>query len=62
MADITKCKGKDCKLKKSCYRYTAIDEILQSYFAESPFEQFDDEFYCKYYWDNNKGDNDATGN
>jgi hypothetical protein len=23
MADIAKCTGKDCKVKKSCYRFTA---------------------------------------
>ena len=28
MADITKCSAKNCKIKDKCYRYTAIDGII----------------------------------
>jgi hypothetical protein len=32
MADIAKCTGKDCKVKESCYRYTApSSEYWQSW-------------------------------
>ena len=31
MADITKCANKNCKIKKTCYRYTAVDGYWQSY-------------------------------
>jgi hypothetical protein len=32
MADISKCSGANCPLKKTCYRYTAIsNEYYQSY-------------------------------
>lgn len=38
MADITKCEGKNCPLKESCYRYTAKDnEYRQSYFIKTPY-------------------------
>jgi len=48
MADITKCTGKDCKSKESCYRYTAKDnEFRQAYFAESPINS---DGFCCMYW------------
>jgi hypothetical protein len=31
MADISKCLGKDCKLKYHCYRYTAPNGYWQAY-------------------------------
>lgn len=37
MTDITKCKGEDCPQKDKCYRFTAPESEMQSYFAESPF-------------------------
>jgi len=46
MADITKCKGIDCSIKDTCYRYTAIESILQSYFMESPIK----DGKCDMYW------------
>ena len=47
MADITMCKGTNCPLKKSCYRYTANkNEILQSYFIEPPIK----DGKCEMYW------------
>ena len=39
MADITKCTGKNCKLKESCFRYTSkANEYRQSYFTEDPIK------------------------
>ena len=38
MTDITKCKDSDCPLKKTCYRYTAKVEFMQSYFLASPYD------------------------
>jgi hypothetical protein len=39
MPDIAMCKGKGCKLKKKCLRFTAApNELRQSYFAEPPME------------------------
>jgi len=50
MADISMCKGDNCKLKEKCYRFTATrEEIWQSYFLKPPI---DDEGNCEYYWDN----------
>ena len=47
MADITMCKGTDCPLKESCYRYTAnVNELNQSYFAEPPVK----DGKCEMYW------------
>ena len=38
MADISKCKGTGCPVKKQCYRFTANDSgNRQSYFANVPF-------------------------
>lgn len=49
MADICMCKGTDCPLKESCYRYTANkNEILQSYFKEPPVK----DGKCEMYWGN----------
>lgn len=31
MTDITKCANKNCKIKESCYRFTAPDGYWQSY-------------------------------
>lgn len=52
MADIM-CKGKDCPLKKTCYRYKASpNRMQQSYFVEVPFNKKEEnnEVVCEYYW------------
>lgn len=36
MPDITMCENKDCPLKQSCYRYTAIPSRYQSYANFAP--------------------------
>jgi hypothetical protein len=36
MPDITMCKGKNCPLKESCYRFTAKPDEWQSFFLEEP--------------------------
>ena len=38
MADITKCKGNACKMKESCYRYTAKASETQLYFIKPPIK------------------------
>jgi hypothetical protein len=49
MADITMCKGENCKLKHNCYRFKAEpNKHRQSYFSEPPFKGNK----CKYYWEN----------
>jgi hypothetical protein len=50
MPDITKCEGFDCKIKKTCYRYTSVPSEYQSYFSESPIINNG----CEYYWQNHK--------
>jgi hypothetical protein len=53
MADITKCKGTDCPIKESCYRFTATEnEILQAYFVDSPFK----DGKCEMYWGEHAND------
>ena len=47
MTDITKCGGKGCKRKKTCYRYTAKAGMLQSYFLANPNQHNE----CEYYWE-----------
>lgn len=50
MADITMCSGAGCKIKESCYRFTAPKkEFWQAYFTVIPPIK-DKE--CAYYWDN----------
>lgn len=40
MADITKCKGYNCNMKESCYRFIAKDnEYRQAYFSELPINK-----------------------
>ena len=48
MADITKCKGKDCPFKEQCYRYTAPTDEWQSWFVESPIKINS----CDMFWSN----------
>lgn len=50
MADITMCGNKDCTLKETCYRFTAIaNPYRQSY---AGYQQGEDG-KCDDYWDNN---------
>ena len=44
MADITKCQGRNCERKETCYRYTAEADDWQSW---SEFDMVKD---CEYYW------------
>jgi hypothetical protein len=47
MPDITMCKGGQCQLKTSCYRYLAKPTPKrQAYFSQIPGQ--DEE--CEYYW------------
>ena len=53
MADISKCKGESaegfiCPKRDSCYRYTAPNSMMQSYFTTMPW--FNKK--CDYYWSN----------
>lgn len=51
MPDLTMCKGKNCEIKNSCYRFKAIpDNYLQSYFLISPIKNNG----CEYYISNEK--------
>ena len=47
MADISKCTGVDCPIKKECYRYTATSSILQSwaYFKYDKIKKECKDFY-----------------
>lgn len=48
MADITMCQTKDCPIKQSCYRFTAIpNREYQSYFTETPYDEDDER--CDHY-------------
>lgn len=55
MADITMCKGTNCPLKESCYRFTAPEnEYRQSYFMNPPIEFVDNKAVCRDYWNNSR--------
>ncbi len=47
--DITMCKGTNCPVKESCYRYTAKPSNYQSWFMETPFNDGE----CDMYWGEN---------
>lgn len=49
MADISMCNGKDCTIKETCYRFTAITNPLRQSYAG--FKQGEDG-KCDDYWDN----------
>jgi hypothetical protein len=42
--------GTNCPMKESCYRYTAKDGMMQSYFLEPPFTMEYEKFNCEMYW------------
>lgn len=46
MADITKCTGRGCDLRETCYRFTAPKGMWQSYFMTSPIKDGE----CEMYW------------
>lgn len=53
MADITKCEGKECTMKETCWRYKAPKGYYQGYFIESPHDNKvdkDNNTICKMYW------------
>ena len=63
MPDITTCKGDTCPMRNHCYRYTAEESDLQSYFLEPPFKStlmiYENDkslgvmtFACAYFWNN----------
>lgn len=52
MADITKCEGKECTMKETCWRYKAPKGYYQSYFTESPINKETKE--CEHYWKQDK--------
>jgi len=47
--DITMCKGTDCPVKESCYRYIAKPNDYQSWFTEPPIK----DNKCDMYWGEN---------
>ena len=49
MPDITMCKGGDCPLKETCYRYLAEPSDYQSYWFEPPYYAGT----CEHYWEVN---------
>ena len=50
MADIAKCSGKGCPHKENCYRFTALEGYLQTYFLHPPIGENNK---CDYYWGEN---------
>lgn len=50
MPDITKCEGKGCPIKESCWRYTSEDDQRQTYFALKEGESLYRGGSCHYYW------------
>lgn len=52
MPDITMCKGENCHLKETCWRYLEIPGVFQSYFGETPLNETTKK--CDYYVEMNK--------
>lgn len=51
MTDISKCLGRECKQKHTCYRYTAPTGDWQSF---ASFEEDIKKDKCPNYWPNKK--------
>ena len=50
MSDISKCKGTNCPLAETCWRFRAPgNDYWQSYFTEVPYNH--QEKNCEYYWE-----------
>jgi len=61
MADITMCKGENCPMKETCYRYKAVpSEYWQSYFTKLPLEIIEGKVECKFYWEINTKKNESN--
>lgn len=56
MADITKCKGTNCPLKKDCYRFIANSSERQSWFFNVPYDFKNKK--CEYFYKINNKTND----
>mgnify|MGYP006998149801 CR=1 FL=1 len=54
MPDISKCKGGDCPLKDSCYRYTVIPSDYQSYLYSLPYKVVNNHLMCEYFYRNHE--------
>ena len=50
MSDLTKCEGKKCPIKDSCYRYTSKGGMWQSWFTKEPFKIKKKVFTCDMFW------------
>jgi hypothetical protein len=52
MSDISKCLGRQCKIKETCYRYTSkASEFRQSWFSTPPLTINENgKQECEYYW------------
>lgn len=52
MPDISMCKGDECPIKESCYRFTAKpSEYTQSWFVDVPYSKVMER--CDYHWNVN---------
>jgi hypothetical protein len=59
MADIEMCKGTDCPLKETCYRFTAKpNEFMQSYSTAVPYNK--ETNTCTEYWNTNEQKNEGN--
>lgn len=55
MPDISMCRGLECPIKKSCYRYTAkADKYRQSYIMNPPYREENNEVICDLFCNNEK--------
>ena len=52
MSDITKCKGTNCPLKNTCYRYISATNLgWQAWLIDVPFKE---DNTCELYWKTNE--------
>jgi len=52
MADISKCTGKWCKSKETCYRYTAKASMVWQSYSDFWRDTDNNENKCSHYWYN----------
>ncbi len=51
MPDISMCSGVNCPIKKECYRFTAIPNVIQSY---SSFRYDEEKKECEFKIENDE--------
>jgi len=50
--DITKCSSRECPLRKTCYRFTALPDYYMQSYSKFEYHLKNGEVKCEFYWSN----------